>query len=61
MTKRMTENKALLGMAVELQKIVTLELHNITISAVGSETDSDLAKDFSSTVSDFTKPQNTAG
>jgi len=57
----LTENKTLLGMAVELQKMVTLELHNITISTVGSETDIDFAKDFNSTVSDFTKPQNMAG
>jgi len=28
-------------MEVELQKIITLELHNITISAVGSEMDID--------------------
>jgi len=48
-------------MAVELQKMVTLELHNVTFSAVRLETDIDLAKGFNSTLSDFTKPQNIAG
>jgi len=57
----LTENKALLGIAVELQKLMTLELHNITFSAVGSEMDIDLAKGFSNTMYDFTKPQNIAG
>jgi len=31
-------------MAVELQKLITLALHNITFSAVGLEMDIDLAK-----------------
>jgi len=57
----LTKNKALLGMAVELQKMITLELHNITFSAVVLETDIDLAKGFNNKMSDFTKPQNTAG
>jgi len=48
-------------MAVELQKMVTLELHNITFSTVGLEKDIDLAKGFHNTMSDFTKPQNIAG
>jgi len=48
-------------MVVELQKMVTLELHNITFSAVGLETDIDLAKGFNNTVSACTKPQNIAG
>jgi len=47
-------------MAVELQMMITLELHNITFNAVGLETDIDLAKGFNSTMSDFTKPQNIA-
>jgi len=45
-------------MAVELQKIITSELHSFTVSTVGSEMDIDLAKGFSNTVSDFRKPQN---
>jgi len=36
-----TENKALLGMAMELQKMITL---NITFSTVGLKMDIDLAK-----------------
>jgi len=48
-------------MAVGLQKIITLELHNVTISTVGSEMDIDLAKGFNNTMSDFTKPQTTGG
>jgi len=36
---------------VELQKFVTLELHSITFSTVGLETDIDLAKCFSNTMS----------
>jgi len=47
-------------MVVELEKIITLELHNITSSAVGLETDIDLAKGFHNTMSDSTKPQSTA-
>ena len=46
---------------MELQKMTTLELHNITFSAVGLETDIDLAKEFDDTMSDFTEPQNIAG
>jgi len=57
----LTKTKALLGLAVELQKIITLELRNPTSSKVGSETDIDLAKGFHNTMSDFTKPQNIAG
>ena len=45
-------------MAVELQKMITLELHNITISTVGSEINIDLAKGFNNMMSDFTKPQS---
>jgi len=41
--------------------MITLKLHNITISAVGTETDADLAKGFNNTMSDFTKLQNIAG
>jgi len=41
--------------------MITLELHNITFSAVRLETDIDLAKDFNNTMSDFTKPQNIEG
>jgi len=48
-------------MAVELQMMIALELHNITISTVGLEVDIDLAKSFSNAMSDFTKPQIIAG
>jgi len=41
--------------------MITLELHNITISAVGSETDIDLAEEFNNTMTDFTKARNIAG
>jgi len=52
----LTENKALLGMGVKLQKMITLELHNITYSTVALETDIGLAKGFNNTMSDFTNP-----
>jgi len=40
--------------------MITLELHNITFSAVGLDKDNDLAKGFNNTMSDFTKPQSIA-
>jgi len=41
--------------------MITLELRSVTFSAVGSETDVDLAEGFNNTMSDFTKPQNVEG
>jgi len=56
----LTKNRTLLGIPVELQKITTLELHNVAFSTVGLEMNIDLAKGFNNTVSDFTKTQSVA-